>query len=257
MGRSGRCLATGDLADVRLRPTGVHRCENFVYVACVPDGSGLNIYEHGSMAKEWMPQVRPFIDDPELTEAIETPPATGRFLHRQFFENRMRYDPKRPWVFGRGQHPREPTKLVHNFYPQPGGRSFLEDFALMMAHGTPEFISWMWYDGSVPFGNEEPMREFAAFCRALPLGKYKTTSRKGGVYVRQLEGKWNGRGVFYAVNTNRQSATAVVPTLDRAIEDLVSGENVTPKDDQYLIPLKPAEMRVFAVAGNGSPAGER
>jgi len=219
--------------------------KNSVYVHCVPDGSGMNIYEHGSMPREWMNQVRPFIDDAELYAAVESVGATGRFLHRQFFENRMRYDPKRLWIFGRGPKVREPTRLCHNFYPQPAGRNYLEDFALMMARGTPEFIIWMWCDGSVPMGNEEPMREFVAFYRTLPIGRYETLSETDGVFVRKFQG--SGDKVYYLVNTNRKPATAHFAADGSKAIDLVSGEAIGAANGRFSVPLLPAGMRSFRI----------
>ena len=214
---------------------------NLVYVHCMPDGSGLNLYEHGPMPKKWMSQVRPFLDDPELYRAVESAGATGRYLHRQFFENHIEFDPKRPWVFGRGQWASSPTMLACNFYPQPGGRSFLEDFALMLAHGTPELICWMWCDGTVPFGNEEPMREFCAFLRTLPIGPYETVSQQNGVFVRRL----TAGTVYYVVNTNRTPADAKVALSGTEATDLVTGRSVVLEGGRLNIRLAPAGFRSF------------
>ena len=131
------------------------------------------------------------------------------------------------------------------FYPQPSGRNQLEDFALMLAQGTPELMAWMWCDGSVPMGNEEPMREFAAFYRSLPMGRYETTSQADGVFVRRLKGKRQGATVFYVVNTNRKPATAQVRLPGAKATDLVSGQTIAVQGGRFTIPLKQAEMRAF------------
>jgi len=220
--------------------------DGLVYVQCVPDGSGLNVYEHGSMPREWMKQIRPFLDDAALYAAVESVGASGRFLHRQFFENRLRYDPKRPWIFGRGGKTSEPLRLNHNFYPLPSGRNNLEDFALIMAHGAPEFIIWMWCDGTVPMGNEDTLREFAAFYRSLPIGEYETVKEVAGLFVRKLKGGGGGK-IYYLVNTNRKPAVIRFEAEGRTAVDLVTGETIKAENGRFPVSLKAAGMRSFHV----------
>lgn len=170
-------------------------------------------------------------------------PANGRYLHRQFFENHLEYDGRRPWIFGRGQWAAHPTMLACNFYPQPAGRWCLEDFARMLAHGTPELVCWMWCDGTAPFGHEEPLREFAAVLRRLPMGPYETRSAAGGVYVRRHR---DGR-VVYAVNTTRQPAVAHVPVAGREAVDSTSGKTYPAEAGRATVQLQPVEIRAFEV----------
>jgi len=115
----------------------------------------------------------------------------------------------------------------------------------MMARGTPEIILWMWCDGSAPMGNEEPMREFAAFYRSLPIGKYETVSEKGGVFVRKFAD--DKRRIYYVVNTTLKPAAARFAAPGAKAVDLVTGNTVDAKDEELHIPLQATGMRAFRV----------
>ena len=98
-----------------------------------------------------------------------------------------------------------------------------------------------------PVGHEDPLREFAAFYRALPTGRYETVSHREGVYVRKRKGPYEGSRIYYVVNTSRHEVTAAVELKATRAVDLVTGEVLDVLAGRLAVPLRAAQMRGFRI----------
>jgi hypothetical protein len=165
-----------------------------VYSPYLPEINGCTFWEHGVMPYTQMPRLERFRSDDELAAAWDTPNRTGRYLHRQFYEQGIDLRPEAngKWVWG-------PTvdRLATCSYPQQAGDNYLLDFVLALANGTPNHISYSWCDSTIPMGCEPQHRRFAAAFRSLPDGRYRESDRKDGVFARVLD----DQKAFYVVNT--------------------------------------------------------
>jgi hypothetical protein len=172
---------------------------------------------------------------------------TARFLHRQFYEQRILLpkDPKRKWVFSP-----DVECMVYVSYPQQGGRGYLADFAYALARGTPRYISYSWCDSSIPLGHEPMHRQIAAVYRNLPAGRYRETDRDGGVFVRALD-RHDGRPpAFYVVNTTGEVAQRDLRTgCSGTFRDPVAGRTIRLTAERQSFHLESYECKVFLGLG--------
>jgi hypothetical protein len=128
-------------------------------------------------------------------------------------------------------------------YPQEGGRAYLADFALMMARGTPNYISYMWSDNTIPMGHEPEHQEFARAFRSLPAGHYREADRQQGVFCRVLDGK---PAAFYVVNTTGQPITVELETGVKGTFTAVNtGKAFKVVDKTASFDLQPYELQVY------------
>jgi len=210
-----------------------------VYCPYVPtlDGSQYKKYAHGLAEREVAMATAKFARREKFYTAADTGIECGRYLHRQFFETHTVADSTRPWIFERGKRERKQNYICHNNYPQPTGRNWFADFATMLAYATPNFISWMWCDGSYPSGHYKEMREFTFAWRQLPLGVYKTIKSKNGVFVRSCP------KAFYIVEIDGNAGEINLPAaLTGRFKDIVTGVEVGPGEK---VSVRPYEFRVF------------
>jgi len=216
-----------------------------VYCPYAPtlDGGQYKEYAHGMAPKELAVKCAQFGRNEGFFTVCDTGLECGRYLHRQFFETFIRSDPARPWLFEHGAHmPGRKGWLAHNTYPLPNGRNWFADFAVLLAHAAPNFISWMWCDGSYPSGHFDEMREFAAGYRQLPLGLYKTVGKDGSVFFRASD------KAFYVVEIEGRGQDCDLPPSLGAgsYRDVVTGE---PLGGSTAAParlsVRPYEFRVF------------
>ncbi|MBM4080386.1 MAG: hypothetical protein FJ278_11855 [Planctomycetes bacterium] len=245
-------LPTTPLETVRLScsdPRNYKDVPGLVYCPYVPtlDGSQVKEHAHGLMPKEWVPQIVSFARDAEFFEACDTGLECGRYLHRQFFETYTIADSERPWILTHCKHlAGRPHYLAHNTYPQPNGENWFADFALLLAHATPSFISYMWCDGSMPSGHFEEMQQFTAAYRRLPLGIYKTVKKENGVFIRRAD------NAFYIVETDGKSGQVVLEAelVPGNYRDAVTGQALKKaRDGRYQVALTPYAFRVFLRQG--------
>ena len=214
----------------------------FVYCPYVPtlDGSQYKEHAHGLAPREQAMACAQFARKEAFFTACDTGVECGRYLHRQFFETHTRADPARPWVLDHGRHmPGKSGWLCHCNYPQPNAENWFADFALMLAYATPNFISWMWCDGSYPSGHFDEMQQFTLAYRQLPLGIYKTVRQQNGVFTRASD------AAFYVVDTlgKAQSVTVPAQLAKASWRDVVTGETVS--DGTTALELRPYGFRVF------------
>ncbi|MDD5707305.1 MAG: hypothetical protein PHR35_15385, partial [Kiritimatiellae bacterium] len=205
----------------------------------VPEANGCTHWEHSSMSLEAMPKIRRFIADDALAREWDTRGKSARYLHRQFYEHGMnlRSEPDRKWFWAP-----EVTRLATCSYPQQGGRGYLLDFLLLLARGTPDYISYMWCDSTIPMGHEQSHQEFAAAYRALPSGYYREADRRGNIFVRYLE----GGDAFYVVNTDGAPAKARLKTgLSGTFRDAVTGKRLKARNGLASFDLKPYQLQTF------------
>lgn len=216
-----------------------------VYCLVMPTNAMIYFDRGYIKSRKLLPNVDKWVNDDGLFRACESI-RSGRFLHRQFFENRVILPRDRRWVFKHGQSSSEPSKLVHNSYPQPGGRHNLRDFALIMARGTPSFICWMWCDGGMPMGHEESFREFAYAYRQLPLGHYRLLQNENTVFIRALTDAPEGQACFYAVNTGPENIKLELKNLPGGMRfrDVAASETLSVSAGRS-IELEPYQLRVF------------
>ena len=175
-------------------PQYLRNLPGLVYCPYLPEINGCTFWEHGNMPYTMMPRLERFRADDELAAAWDTPNRTGRYLHRQFYEQSMnlRSEANRKWFWA-------PTvgRLATCSYPQQGGDNYLLDFVLMLANGTPNHISYSWCDSTIPMGCEPQHQRFAAAFRNLPDGHYRESDRQDGVFARARD----DQSAFYVVNT--------------------------------------------------------
>ena len=211
-----------------------------VYDAYVPEANGCTYWEHSFSSWDIIRRIRRFLEDDELARALDTGGKTARFLHRQFYEQHVRLprDPGRKWMWAP-----DVDSLVCISYPQQGGRGYLADFAHMLARGTPNYISYMWCDSTIPLGHEPMHREVAAVYRHLPPGHYREADRKDGLFARVLEGR---RPAFYVVNTTGAAAAGELRTgCSGAFLDPVAGQAIDVTDGKRVFHLQPYQCKVF------------
>ena len=212
----------------------------FVYSAYLPEANGCTYWEHSFSSWDIIRRIQRFLTDDELARALDSDGKTARFLHRQFYEQHIRLpqDASRKWMWAP-----DVDSLVCISYPQQGGRGYLADFAHMLARGTPNYISYMWCDGTIPLGHEPRHREIAAVYRNLPAGRYREADRKDGVFARVLDGN---KPAFYVVNTTG-AATEVELRTGRSgtFIDPVAGETISVTDGKQVFHLQPYECRLF------------
>jgi len=216
------------------------------------DGSQHAKHAHGMMRQEWLGQLVRFARDEDYAKACDTGVQCGRTITRGFFETRiiLNPDPARSWVF-KGEKlsgGAKPGQLAHMTFPQPGGRNWMADFVLLFRHSTPNFITYMSCDGSIPFGHFDEMQEFAKAYRQLPMAVYKTVKVDAGVYVR-ASGK-----AFYVVETNGHKAQCKVRAdlLRGSWRDAVtSGVLEKASAGTFEIGMKPYGFRVFLPSTTG------
>ena len=215
----------------------------FVYSAYVPELNGCTYWEHSSASWDMIERFRRFPADERLAQALDYEGKTARFLHRQFYEQLIRLpaNAKRKWMWSP-----ETEWMVNVSYPQQGGRGYLADFACMLAHGTPSYISYMWCDGTIPLGHEAEHREIAAVYRNLPAGHYRETDRKDGVFARALDA---AGPAFYVVNTTGRTVELELRTgASGAFLDPLTGRTLHVADKQRFL-LQPYECQVYILHG--------
>jgi hypothetical protein len=218
--------------------------EKFVYNLLMPDP--WNWRDRGRLRHlkddEWLKVCETWENDPTLWKSLSGS-NSGIFLHRQFEEKGLHLPHDRDWLFGKN-----PTRnLAQCYYPQPGGRANLKQFAHIMANSTPKMITWMWCDDSIPIGHEDTMREFCYAFRQIPMGTYKTIKRPNGIVVRMQTGVPEDKSSFYAVNTSDVAQkTQLKVKAGSVFEDIMSGKKVTAKADGTIdISVEPYQTRPF------------
>ena len=214
------------------------RGPGFVHMPYYPEANARTLWEHGRMRLDWMPQITRFLADDELARAWDTPGRSARYVHRQFYEQGIPLHKGRPWFWAP-----DTTRLATCSYPQQGDRGYWADFAIAMARGTPNYVSYMWCDSLIPMGHEPEHRAVAAAFRSLPPGHYREADRKDGVFCRYLDGK---RKAVYVVNTNGRAIDASLKVgLPGQFVDAVSGEPLNVKGGVATLRVKPYDFRVF------------
>lgn len=219
--------------------------EGLVYCPYIPtiDGSQFKEYAHGLLPKEWISQIFNFAKDEEFAEYCDTGIECGKYLHRQFFETFTISDPNREWVFTNCKHmPNMKNYLCHNTYPQPNGENWFYDFVLLFRYSTPNFISYMWCDGSFPSGHFEEMQKFTYLYRQLPIGEYKTIKKENGVYLRKSE------KAFYIIETEGEEKEFKIETnlVDKGeYFNLITKEKIKLNKNQLKLKIKPYDFVVF------------
>ncbi|MDD5707515.1 MAG: hypothetical protein PHR35_16450, partial [Kiritimatiellae bacterium] len=208
-----------------------------IHCPYVPEANGCVHWEHGQMSRDSVPKLEKFVRDDALAREWDTHGKSARYLHRQFYEQGWRMRPG-TWFWAP-----EVDWLGGITYPMPGGRAYLLDFLLLLARGTPDYISYMWCDGSLPMGHEPQHREFAAAYRALPPGYYQEADRRDEVFVRYQDGK---RKVFYAVNTRGEPVRMELKTgVSGKFVDAVSGAALRVRSGKAVFDLQPYQFKVY------------
>jgi hypothetical protein len=219
----------------------------FVYSAYLPELNGCTYWEHAFASWGITKRIQRFLTDERLARALDYDGRTARFLHRQFYEQRILLpkDPKRKWIFSP-----DVECMVYVSYPQQGGRGYLADFAYALARGTPSYISYSWCDSSIPLGHEPMHRQIAAVYRNLPAGRYREADRDGGVFVRALD-RHDGRPpAFYVVNTTGEVAQRDLRTgCSGTFRDPVAGRTIRLTAERQSFHLEPYECKVFLGLG--------
>lgn len=209
----------------------------FVHMPYLPQYNGATLWEHGQMKREAMPQVLQFLTDEELAAAWDTSGRSARYIHRQFYEQGLDLPADRKWIWASSV-----SRLSTCSYPQESGRGYLADFVLSMARGTPNYLSYMWCDSTIPLGMEPQHQEFARVFRSLPAGHYREGARQDGVFCRFLEKP----EVFYVVNTNGQPVRVTLKTgVTGAFTEVATGKQLEVDAEGETFDLKPFEMRVY------------
>jgi hypothetical protein len=211
-----------------------------VHMPYVPEINGCVHWEHNWMPWESMPKMQNFIQDEALAREWDTQGKSARYLHRQFYEQGidLRADSALKWFWAP-----DVTRLATCSYPQQGGRAYLLDFLLLLARGTPNYISYMWCDSTIPMGHEREHQEFAAAFRSLPPGYYKAADHQNAAFSRFSDGD---RKVFYVVNTGGTPVTLELKTgLSGTFADAITGARVTAADGKAKFDLKPFQLQVY------------
>jgi hypothetical protein len=118
----------------------------------------------------------------------------------------------------------------------------MSDFANQLAKGNPDYICYSWCDSVIPMGHEMEHREIAAVYRSIPLGAYRETDRKNGVFARLAEKK----DAFYVVNTGGKTVKSEMKTgVSGRWRDAVSGEKLSCANNAATFQLKEFECKVF------------
>ncbi|MCM8803792.1 MAG: LamG domain-containing protein [Candidatus Omnitrophica bacterium] len=222
--------------------------KDLVYCPYIPtiDASQFKEYAHGLLPEEWIDQIINFARDEKFAEYCDTGIECGKFLHRQFFETFTIADPYREWVFTHCKHlPNRRYHLAHNTYPQPNGENWFYDFVLLFRYSTPNFISYMWCDGSFPSGHFEEMQKFTYLYRQLPIGKYKTVKKENGVYLRKSD------KAFYIIETEGKEKEFIFETdsFDKEYINVLTGKKVKFINQTYKVKLNPYDFLVFIKNG--------
>ncbi|MDD5707067.1 MAG: hypothetical protein PHR35_14175 [Kiritimatiellae bacterium] len=211
-----------------------------VYYPYVPEINGAVHWEHSTMSWEQMPRMQAFVQDEALSKEWDAADKSARFIHRQFYEQIMflRDEPDRKWIWAP-----DLERLATCSYPQQGGPAYRLDFLLALARGTPNYISYMWCDSTLPMGHEREHQQFAAAYRALPQGRYREADRRDQVFVRYDD---TGKKVFYVVNAAAAQADVEVKTgLAGTFADVVSGAELKATDGKAKLTLPPYSLHVY------------
>jgi hypothetical protein len=232
-------------------PSGCAGTPGFVYSAYLPELNGCTYWEHSTASWEITQRIQRFLTDDRLARALDYEGKSARFLHRQFYEQRITLpsDPKRRWMWAP-----DVEWMVCVSYPQQGGRGYLADFAYALARGTPNYISYSWCDSTIPLGHEPMHRQVAAAYRNLPAGRYHEADRNRGVFVRVLEGR---TPAFYVVNTTGEVAQRDLHTgCSGTFCDAVAGQTILIADGRQRFRLQPYECKVFLTPIGHNPPEE-
>ena len=192
------------------------------------------------MQWESMPKMRKFVQDDALAKEWDTQGKSARYLHRQFYEQGMdlRSEPTLKWFWSP-----DVKRLATCSYPQQGGRAYLLDFLLLLARGTPNYISYMWCDSTIPMGHELEHQEFAAAYRSLPPGYYKEADRQDDVFARYSD---DGKKAFYVVNTGAAAASVELKAgLSGEFADAVTGAGLKVEEGKAKVALLPYQLKVY------------
>ncbi|MDD5706237.1 MAG: LamG domain-containing protein [Kiritimatiellae bacterium] len=206
----------------------------------IPEANGCTHWEHANMSWKSMPKIQRFIRDDALAREWDTRGKSARYLHRQFYEQGLdlRDEPGLKWFWSP-----EVKRLGTISYPQQSGRGYLLDFLLLLARGTPDYISYMWCDSTIPMGHEREHREFAAAYRALPSGYYREADRSGEVFVRYLDGH---QKAFYIVNTSAGTMRGTLKTgVSGVFINPLTGEQRKIRGARMTIDLLPYQLSVY------------